>query len=167
MIRKSIIIGVSFIICVLMIGCAYKFSGGGEFPGKITKISVNVFENRSSETGLENVITNDLIFEITRNNKVSVTNEEKAEAVLSGILTAAIDTISHSAPIERRITVSADLKLAEKNKGVIWSANGVSANETYRVNNAVETTNAEKNNAIGVLSKRLAEDVYNRLSSDF
>lgn len=167
MIQKNILIGVFFLFFILMIGCAYKFSGGGEFPEKIQNISVNVFENRSSETGLENVITNDLIFEITRNNKVSVTNQEKAEAVLSGILTAVIENVSNIVPIERRITVSADLKLARKDTVVFWSANGVSANETYQVHDTVGATNAEKNKAISVLSKRLAEDIYNRLTTDF
>jgi hypothetical protein len=81
-----------------------------------------------------------------------------------------IETISrrgtHSS-LERRVTVTVDLKLTGPDSRVIWSASGVSANEAYDVMPDKLATEQNRRNAISVLSKRLAERVYNRITGDF
>ena len=44
----------------VLTACGYRFTGGGDLPENVRKISVAVFENRTQETGLETVVTNDL-----------------------------------------------------------------------------------------------------------
>ena len=163
----------SLILCGLMAAflsaCGYRLTGGGLFPENIRSICIPVFENRSTETGLENRITNDLIYEVSGYKAVKLTNSESADAVLSGVIFAQISTISHqgNAPLEKRIVVSVDLTLTSRSKEVIWSAKGVSADETYYLKDRFENTKQKKDLALSLLSKRLSEDIYNRLTSGF
>ncbi len=46
---------ITLLACLFLAACGYHFSGGGQLPGDISTISVEVFENRTIETGLERV----------------------------------------------------------------------------------------------------------------
>jgi hypothetical protein len=96
---------------------------------------------------------------------------DDADVVLSGVVNlVTINTISQSKPDvanERRVTVSVDLKLIKKDGGTVWAANGLSDFEAYLVDKDTERTDANRRNAIRVLSKRIAERTVNRFSDDF
>jgi len=151
--------------------CGYQFAGGGNFPAGITSVSINMFENRTAETGVENVFTNDLIYEVTRDKKVALTSTNTADAILVGVIASMrTDTITHKGAytsLERRVAVSVDLKMEDRNGRVIWTAKGVSANEVYDVASDKQTTEQNRRTAISTLSKRLAETIYHRLTEDF
>ena len=63
-------IGMIFLLCLFFSCCGYRFTGSGNFPTGIRSIFVAILENRTSETGVENIFTNDLIYEFTSNSKV-------------------------------------------------------------------------------------------------
>jgi outer membrane lipopolysaccharide assembly protein LptE/RlpB len=155
----------------LFSACGYRFAGGGSLPSGITSVSVEMFQNRSAETGVETIITNDLIYEFTRHEQVVVTGSDKADAILTGVVQSISErTISHRGEYtsdERRVVVNVDLQLKNKSGGVIWSAKGVSENEAYKVMSGKQSTERSKRLAIQRLSKRLAENIFNRLTADF
>jgi outer membrane lipopolysaccharide assembly protein LptE/RlpB len=156
---------------LLVSACGYQFSGGGSLPSGITSISIEMFENRTSETGVETIITNDLIYEFTRREQVVVTVSDKADAILTGVVKSISErTISHKGEYtsdERRVKLNLDLKLKDKSGGVIWSAKDVSDNEAYKVLPNKQATEQAKKVAIKRLSKRLAENIFNNLTANF
>lgn len=156
------------LIILLLSGCGYRFSSGHP-PAGIRYISVLQLENRSGEIGAESIVSNDLIYELSRNNILS--EPDKADAFLSGvILSANVETVSRrgiNSSLQRRIRLSADLTLKSRTGQVIWSKNNVSASETYDVMPDKTATEWNKRNAISALSKRLAENAYQRLTDDF
>jgi len=164
-------IWIIFLFLITVSACGYKFAGGGSFPAGIKSICVVTLENRTSETGAENIFTNDLIYEVTRDDKVVLTNKDKADALLSGVIKSMnIQTISHTgthSSLERRVTITVDVKLTDPNAKVIWYANDVSANEAYDVMPDKLATEQKKRDAISVLSKRLAEKCYARITDNF
>jgi len=166
-------IWIIFLFLMIISACGYKFTGGGSFPAGIKSICVVTLQNRTSETGAENIFTNDLIYEVTRDNKVVLTSKDKAEALLSGIIQSmSIVTISRkrahsSLALERRVTVAVDLQLTDPDGRVIWSTKGASANEAYDVMPDKMATEQNRRNAISALSKRLAEKLYARITDDF
>jgi outer membrane lipopolysaccharide assembly protein LptE/RlpB len=151
--------------------CGYRFAGGGSLPAGITSISVEMFKNRTAETGVENIITNDLIYEFTRHEQVVVAGSDKADAILTGVVQSISErTISHRGEYtsnERRVVLNMDFRLTHKSGGVIWSAKAVSENEAYQVMPEKQSTERNKRVAIETLSKRLAENIFNRLTADF
>ena len=163
-----------FIVLILtaaLTGCGYRFVGGGSFPAGIESVFVEIFQNRSAEVGFENTITNDLLYEITRKEAVTLESKENAEGILSGVITevtlAPASRRGETVSVERRATVKLDLKLTNANGKVVWTANGLSANETYFVATLNQDTEQNKQDALTVLSRRFAEIIYNQLTSDF
>ena len=169
---KGKIIWIFFaILCFLafLSACGYRFAGGGSLPSGIKSVCVTMLANRTSETGVENTFTNDLIYEFTRNGKIA--SIDKADALLSGVIRSmSIETISHRGAhtsSERRVTFTLDLKLTDNEGRIIWSAKGVSGNEAYDVESDKLSTEQNRSKAISTLSTRLAEKVYNSLTEDF
>ena len=159
------------LLLMLVSACGYKFTGGGSFPAGIKSICVVTLVNRTSETGVENIFTNDLIYEVTRDVKVVLKSKDKADAVLSGVIKSMnIKTISrtgtHSA-LERRVTITVDVKLTTPGGKVIWYANDLKADEAYDVMSDKLATEQKRRDAISALSKRLAENLYARITDDF
>ena len=159
------------VLSLFFSACGYRFTGSGNLPEGIQTVAIEILENRTSETGLENIITNDLIFEFVRKGRNVEKNSEKADGVLTGVIESQrITTISRQAQqsaLARRVEIVVNLKLTGSDGEIKWSAPGVSEFEEYDVATDKVTTETNKRQAIGSLSKKLAEKVYNRLTDDF
>ena len=158
-------------LCVIVSGCGYRFVGGGSFPGGIQTVFVKILENKTAEVGVENTFTNDLIYESTRTGAVKLAGADKAQGTLTGVITQiSNETVSRrdqKEAAERRMTVYVDLQLKAADGRVVWSGNRIAANETYPVDPLKQQTEKNKSEAFEALSKRLAEVINNRLTSDF
>lgn len=160
------------LIAVLCGACGYRFAEQGGFPGDTERLFVNVLENQTQETGVENIITAALLSELTLRKTHNLANAmADADVVLSGIVKHVdLRTISvrqSTVADERRVTVSIDLKLTKTDGSTAWAAKDISDFEAYLVNVNQEVTDANRQNAIRILSKRIAERVVNRFSDDF
>jgi hypothetical protein len=155
------------ILGVMICSCGYRFTGEGDFPSQVQSIFIPVFENRTAETGIENVVTNDFIYEMTRSRKVSVVEREVADAVLLGVITSVnTQTMSRSGtqmPLERRVRMFLDVKLTDRQGKVLWASRGFSDEESFQVSPDKFSTEQRKRIAINTLSKRMAEMVYYQL----
>lgn len=162
-------LSLTIVLCLLAYGCGYRFSESIRLPGGIRHICVAVLENRSGEIGAESIITNDLIYELSRNGILG--QSETADAVLSGVIrSVSIDTVSHrgiNTSLQRRIRLTIDLSLKDAAGKMLWSKNGIWANEAYDVMSDKLATEWNKRTALSVLSKRLAENAYHQLTDDF
>jgi len=160
------------LIAVLFYACGYRFEGESGFPGDSDRLFVKVFENRTQETGVENIFTAALLSELTlRKTDGLASGIDHADVVLSGVVEeVAIKTIStrdKDTAGERRVTVKVDLELKKQDGSVVWAANGLTDDEGYPVDADKEHTDENRRNAIWVLSQRIAEKVVNRMSDDF
>jgi outer membrane lipopolysaccharide assembly protein LptE/RlpB len=169
---KSDIILVALLIGVMFSACGYHFAEEGGFPGDTERLFVKVLENKTQETGVESIVTNALLSELTLRKTNQLTSSfNDADVVLSGVVNlVTILTIAVSKPDvadERRVTVTVDLKLTKKDGSIVWAAKGLSDFEEYLVDTDTEQTDANRRNAIRVLSKRIAERTVNRFSDDF
>jgi outer membrane lipopolysaccharide assembly protein LptE/RlpB len=167
--KSSFIIILTLVLCG---GCGYHFAEEGGFPGDTERLFVKVLENKTQETDVESILTAALLNELTlRKTSELARGIDDADVVLSGAVDlVTIVTISSSKPdvaSERRVTVSIDLKLTKKDGSVVWAAKNLSDFEAYLVDSNQQKTDANRRNAIGVLSKRIAERVVNRFSDDF
>ena len=157
---------------LLAISCGYRFGEQGGFPGETERLFVKVLENRTQETGVENIVTAALLSELTlRKTNNLASGLDNADVVLSGVVEevkiGTIATRTRDTAGERRVTVSVALKLSKQDGNVVWSTQGLSDDEGYLVVADNERTDQNRRDAIRLLSQRLAEKVVNRLSDDF
>ena len=161
---------------VLLVGvffsaCGYRFSGSGKLPSGVQRVFIEILENRTVETGYEHTVTNDLIYEFTRNGRTVQKSKDNTDAFLTGVIESEhIRTISRRGqldPLERRVQITINLKLTDRGDTVIWSISGISDSEAYDVGANNQITELNKRHALEILSKRLAEVAYNRLTDDF
>ena len=162
------------ILCLFCLtACGYRFSGSGDFPEGVNYIFIEVLENRTSKIGVERIVTNQLIFEFSRQRQDSlVSNLEKADAVLKGtinsIRTQTISRVDAGIANEREVIMTVDLRMIKKDGGtVIWAAGGLSDREAYDVDSVKIETDRNEELAIGRLSERISERIFNRLTDDF
>ncbi len=154
-------------------GCGYHFKGMGlKAPEGVSTIAIAVLKNRTSESGIETVFTNDLSYEFTRSKVLRVVEKDTADAVLSGtIVSLKEETISRTASYEsaeRRVTITLDLALEQADGKVIWSDRAVSDKEAFKVDPSNKlATQKNKRVALEAISERLAEKIHNRILQDF
>ena len=170
--NKSKFSAIILLLGVLCNACGYHFAEKEGFPGDTERLFVEVLENKTQETGVESIVTNALLRELTlRKTDELAIGFDDADVVLSGVVSlVTIVTISQSKPDvadERRVTVTVDLKLTKKDGRIVWAANDLTDFEAYLVDTNTQRTDANRRNAIRVLSKRIAERAVNRFSDDF
>ncbi len=164
-----------FLLCTAVAlagaGCGYRFSGAGEFPYGVKKIAVEVFENPSTVVGLETTVTNALIYELTRSGQVRVVDTKKADAVIRGRIRQVSDhSISRSGVLTaeaRRVYMQVALRLTRKGGQTLWTAENMQEDEAYDVAEDSAVTEANRRRALERLSRRLAEKIYNRITTNF
>jgi outer membrane lipopolysaccharide assembly protein LptE/RlpB len=164
---------VDAVLVILLAGCGYHFAGSGSFPAGVSRVFITILENRSVETGVESTFTNDLIYEFTRNRKESLAPERSsADGILTGsIVGLSVDNITRSTvstALERRVTGTLNLRLESPEGRILWSSGNIVERQAYAVVDGNKTaTDQNKSDAIAVLSKKLAESAFNRLTDDF
>lgn len=160
-------------LCAGWSACGYRFVGqGGAFPQNVQRIYVEMLQNNTAQTGLENTITNAIVFEFTRRNKAGLAGGlEVADAMLSGVVTGkSVQTVAprgKDAAAQRRVTLSLNLKLTRVGGEVIWVGSSIRDNEDYAVAEDKLQTEQNEREAIDILTVRLAEGIYNRLTDNF
>jgi outer membrane lipopolysaccharide assembly protein LptE/RlpB len=172
---KYLLVKTVTIASVLLLGlaaCGYHLKGSGlKAPEGVETVAITVLENRTAESGIEVVFTNDLTYEFTRSKMLRVVDEKAADAVLSGTIRAlGIETISYTSNYdsdERRVQVTLDLKLVSRDGKVLWSDPALSGLEEFKVADDRFVTDRNRREAIEIISERLAERVHNRILQDF
>ncbi len=151
-------------------GCGYRFVGSGDLPEGITSVGVRTLENKTAEIGLENRLTNDLVFELTRAGRLPVVRPEEASAIMTGTIdTLRIRDLSRSSiniAQEQRVTLSVRFVVKNKAGETIWRRK-LSESEEYLVGNDNFSTRANRNQALQTVSRRLAEKAHYGLTDQF
>ncbi len=173
MIKQSIIIGLIAVCMVLTSACGYRFAGQGRFPKGVESIFIETFENRTSKTGIERTVTNQIIFEFTRQREKSLAGSvESADAILKGVIrkirTQTISRVGTEVASEREVVMTIDLKLVDQGRGeTIWAARGISDRQPFDVTDDKVETERNETIALARLSERMSERIFSRLTNDF
>ena len=153
--------------------CGYRFPGDVTLPSGVDHIQVTILRNPTSEAGIENIVTAQLIAEFTRRNPGAlVSRRADADAVLSGVISSIkIWTVSRRGqeiPNERRVELEVSLKLTTTDGKELWRVHNLSSSEVYSIDqtNAL-VTESNKQDAISVLAEKIAETSYDRLTQNF
>ena len=165
-------LGVGLIFCFALVGCGYQFVTTTQLPAGLQTIHVQLLANNTGNLGIETFFTNDIIYEFVRAEPQLIAGRNTADGFLTGTISGLrYQTVAKRDPqvsLERLVMCSVDLKLTDRKGTVLWSASNISNSESFFVvpDNKLAT---EKNQevALRALSRRIAEDVYYRLTSNF
>lgn len=165
---------IMFLVPVLLIsGCGYRFSPGGEYiDKKIQTVFIDNFANRTSESYIENNFRNAFINQfITSRRFTIVYKREKADAIFRGsidsLTTAPLAYQKSNLAAEERITVTMELTFEEQDtKKSIWTNKSFSGYQDYATPD-VNSKEANRKNALIKLSNDTAERAYGLMMSGF
>ncbi len=169
----KILIGLIICLTIFVIGCGYRFSGQGQFPKGVERIFIGVFENRTTKTGIERVVTNQIIFEFTRQREKSLAGSvDQADAVLKGVIkrirTDTLSRVGTEVANEREVIMTIDVRLEKQDsREVLWAAKGITDRQPFDVAEDQLDTDRNESLALARLSERISERIFARLTNDF
>lgn len=154
--------------------CGYRFAGQGEYPGGVQSIFIDVFENLTTKTGIERFVTNQVVFEFTRQRQQSLAGRPaEADAILKGVIrtirTQTIARVGTEVARQREVVMTVDLRLVQTDGGkVFWAAKGIQERQAYDVDeNSNTLTDQNETIAINFLSERMSQRIFSRLTNQF
>ncbi|MEE4357297.1 MAG: LptE family protein [Desulfococcaceae bacterium] len=159
-----------FAVLLLLSACGYRFAGGGKLPFDVQSLHVEIYQNRTSETGAEVTFSNDMAYEFSRNG-YQIADKEKAGAVVSGeIISILVDTVSRRGQIgslERRVSARVNIRITDSEGKELRNLKNISQSDVFAVSSESSTNDYNKKMVLESISKRIAEDVYSRLTEEF
>ncbi len=167
------VIGMIICLTISVSGCGYRFAGQGQFPKGVERIFIGVFENRTTKTGIEQIVTNQIVFEFTRQREKSLaSSEDQADAVLKGVIkrirTDTLSRVGTEVANEREVIMTIDVRLEKQNsREVLWTAKGITDRQAFDVAESRLETDRNESIALARLSERMSERIFSRLTNDF
>ena len=156
-----------FCLGLLLSGCGYTLVGQGNLPEHIETIAIPVFKNDTLEEGVEETLTNAVIDEFVRGGKLKLVSEDKADAILSGIVKTyknkeAVTYDDQNNVSSYKVTVTVDIRLEDLVEDtVLWEKEGLSENADYAGGDDVGLTEEKENEreALEQLAEDLAQEI--------
>ncbi|MGM0653735.1 MAG: LPS assembly lipoprotein LptE [Thermodesulfobacteriota bacterium] len=152
-------------------GCGYRLAGGGFIHDDITRVSVAIFENKSTESRAGISFTNELIREITAKTDTIVVAAGNATRKISGtVQSITFSTLSRSSSeevTERQVNAKVSVVLTGAGGKILWSVKNFSANESYEVSISTVDDDANKREAVDLIAERVAERLVSQMTNDF
>lgn len=172
--RRSALAVCSFLIfCLATAGCGYHLAGtGGQAPGDIQSIAVDVLNNKTAEIGLETTFTNAIINEFVRWKRLPLKPRNQADAVLGGsiaeIKTQEASHLTRNKTLETRVTITLSLTLKRvETDEILWKRNSLSYYDEYvQTGNALDTA-ALRRRSISRIAEFLAEKIHLAIFEEF
>ncbi|MGD9332132.1 MAG: LPS assembly lipoprotein LptE [Desulfobacterales bacterium] len=163
------LVAVSLVV-ICLAGCGYRFKGDRDPVIAVQKLHIPPLDNTTTRVGIETLFTNEFIFEVNRHGYSEVVGRDAADAVLEGVIrdlrTRSIARRSVTVTLERRVTISVDLYLKDRQGNVLWQSS-LSDREAYAVLADKTSTEGNLRRALAVIARRLAEKFHYRFTASF
>ena len=158
--KKIVFTGINLLLLFVGMHCGYYSFSGSSLPSHIKTIAIPVFENKTTEFGVREDLTDELIMEFTKDNSLKVKDRRTADSILEG----SIESIREQAGSynreeqvnEIKIYMTIRAKYEDKKKHeVIWEET-ITEWGTYDPNNSGGQTRQE---AIQEAIGKIVEDI--------
>lgn len=167
-------IEVVLVFAVLLVwGCGYRFSPGGEgIDPAVRTVYIEPFANRTSEANLETMFRSAFTDWFAKGGRFKLVDQaHQADALWrGGVQTLTTTTLSYRASniaAEERMVVVLDLQFVHRESGrMIWSDRAFSGIQDYAIPEGSNTESARKN-ALAKLAMDTAERAYRMMMSGF
>ena len=154
-------------------GCGYHLPGRGDaLPDDVEKIFVEVLTNRTTEPFIENKLTSAVRDQFARRPEFEVVStRDKADAVLSGIITRyrarAVAYDEYDDIKEYRAAMTAELRFERPDGSEVFWQGNVSWDEEFMAHDDRSQQDNNETEAQDEISFRLATELFNRIVDNF
>jgi hypothetical protein len=165
--KKAIFSALVIAISFGFISCA-GYTPQVQFPSYITKVAVPIFMNKTDRNGIEQYITQKSIDQFIADGKVSITDEQTADAVvkcaIEQYILIPITYDTNQVPQQYRLKIKISLYFFDnKNQRKIWDEPNLWEDTTYYVVNNLGMPAETEEIARTRLMDKLAERVFRRV----
>ena len=171
MTRTSVVMYSYLILLAILIsglsGCGvYSFKGQG--IGGIKTIAVDPFDNRTTEFGIREKLTDAILTRLLNDRTLTVASPRSADAILTGVVLSIEDkplTYQASETVtEYQVVISIEAKLIRQGVSEpVWQGRIVGeGNYPFSTGSA-----AERQNGVDIALEKIVRDLLNRLTSDW
>jgi len=157
----------ALIIAFLLNGCSfYSFKGQG--IGGIKTIAIDSFDNRTTEFGIREKLTDAILTRLLSDRTLTVGSPRTADAVLTGSLVSVNDhPLTYQAAetvTEYQVVITIEAKLLKQGAAEpLWQGR-ISGEGNYPYTTGSTT---DRQNGIDTAIDKIVQDLLNRLTSDW
>ena len=159
--------------CLLLSSCGYHLRGKEtNLPSEIHSVAIPIFGNRTTETGMESVVTEGLVEKFVSSKRLPVTTQSSADALLTGTIVTfttfpvAVSS-SNQFSTEFRATLTLEFTFKDQKTGKVLFREVMSDWRNYPVVQDLNATEQFKRDAIRQISFLLAERMYELILGGF
>jgi outer membrane lipopolysaccharide assembly protein LptE/RlpB len=150
------------LIAVGLTGCGYSFRGN--LPDHIKTVAVPIFQNKTSEPGVESLLTSAVIDAFASNGRLRVVKPEEADAILTGevvgygVLSIAYDNLANVRQYRLVVTMNLRLRDVKKNE-TLFDQQGLKEQSDFQVLGAVSQTIGAEEGAVRTAATQVARSI--------
>ena len=143
-------------------GCGYSFRGN--LPDHIKTVGVPIFQNKTSEPGVESLLTSAVIDAFASNGRLRVVKQEEADAILTGevvgygVLSIAYDNLANVRQYRLIVTMNLRLRDVKKNE-TLFEQQGLKEFADFQVLGAVSQTIGAEEGAVRTAATQVARSI--------
>lgn len=158
------------VVPLLLGGCGYSLRG--TLPSHLKTIAVPVFVNRTSEPGVERVITQAVIAAFSSSGQLKVVSPERADSILAGEIVAyrlqglAFDPQERVQQYRLWLTLNLEFRDVRKN-AMLWRQEGIQERADFRVPGQVAATISQEETALREAAVIIGRAIVNRTVNRF
>ena len=169
---SKLALAVVCLVVLSLLGCGYHFAGtGGQAPGDIKSIAVDVLQNNTAEIGLESVFTNAILNEFIRWKRLPIKPRKQADGVLGGsiakIQIREVSNVDSNKTLTSRVTITLKLTLKRvETDEILWKKDYSYYEEYVETGNSLDTALLRRQ-ATNEIAEYLAEKIYIDMFEEF
>ena len=160
-------------MAITVAACGYSFRGKqNNLPSDIDTVAIPVFKNNTGEERIEVGVTDEVIFQFTKSQMLSIVSKSEADAILYGTVEkietddVALTTDETSRSQKVLLTVSAKL-VRRDNGNLLWQNKRLVQRRIFNVGDTPQITSQNKVTAINEAAKDLAQTLHDSVFENF
>jgi len=160
--RRKRVLSLLVLAALILGGCGYSLRGS--LPGHIKTVAVPVFKNRTSEPGVETMLTGAVVDAFSTNGRLTVVGAEKADSILEGevigyqVLSIAYDPKANVQ--QYRLVVTMNLRFRDvKRDEMIFEQQNLQERSDFRTLGVVAQTISREETALRAAATDIARAI--------
>lgn len=151
---------------IVISGCGYYSFSGSTLPPHLRTIAIPIFENRTTEFGIPEDLTDALIDKFTEDNSLKVLDRRAADSMIEGIILSVREqagayTVQEQVK-EIRIYIRIQAKFEDIKKNAVMWEQEFTQWGTYNPDLPLTQSGSSRQDAIEEALEKISADIFNK-----